>query len=58
MSFCPSKFVSCNYFIIEVYSVFISVLCVAFCKLEAASQVNEKIRVSTPALRTVFYMYI
>lgn len=57
MGFCPSKGVSCNYFSIEMYSVFISVLCVAFYKLEAASQANEEIRVSTSALRTVFYIF-
>lgn len=45
MGFSSSKCVSCNYFIIEMYSVFISVLCVAFFKLEAAFHVNTKIRV-------------
>jgi hypothetical protein len=57
MGFYPSKCVSCNYFIIEMYSVFISVLRVAFCKPEAASQVNTNIRVSTPALR-MYFIYL
>jgi len=59
MGLSPNKRVACNYFIIEMYAIFISVLCVAFCKLEVESQVNKKISVSIPALRTVYiYIYI